>query len=94
MSCVGSDSASAAQCLVGRAGARLATNWGSALPSPVPPLRSRRANSRRFDPETVAIIMLGTMIEAAMLIVVADDRSAAREKSDAVIVDLLEGLRR
>ena len=47
-----------------------------------------------FDPETVAIIMLGTMIEAAMLIVVADDRSAAREKSDAVIVDLLEGLRR
>lgn len=47
-----------------------------------------------FDPETVAIIMLGTMIEAAMLIVVADDRSAAREKADAVIVDLLEGLRR
>ena len=47
-----------------------------------------------FDPETVAIIMLGTMIEAAMLIVVADDRSAAREKLDAVIVDLLEGLRR
>ncbi len=47
-----------------------------------------------FDAETVAIIMLGTMIEAAMLIVVADDRSAAREKSEAVIVDLLEGLRR
>ena len=47
-----------------------------------------------YDPETVAIIMLGTMIEAAMLIVVADDRSAAREKSEAVIVDLLEGLRR
>ena len=29
-----------------------------------------------------------------MLIVVADDRSAARERSEAVIVDLLEGLRR
>jgi hypothetical protein len=46
------------------------------------------------DPETLAIVVLGTMIEAAMLIVVAEDRSAAREKSEAVIVDLLEGLRR
>jgi AcrR family transcriptional regulator len=46
------------------------------------------------DPETVAIVLLGTMIEAAMLIVVADDRAAAREKSEAVIVDILEGLRR
>jgi hypothetical protein len=34
------------------------------------------------------------MIDAAMLIVVAEDRSAARERSEAVIVDLLEGLRR
>ena len=47
-----------------------------------------------YDPETVAIVLLGTMIEAAMLIVVADDPAAAREKSEAVIVDLLEGLRR
>ncbi len=29
-----------------------------------------------------------------MLIVVADDPAAARERSEAVIVDLLEGLRR
>ncbi len=47
-----------------------------------------------YDPETLAMVLLGTMIEAAMLILVAEDRSAAREKSEAVIVDLLEGLRR
>ena len=29
-----------------------------------------------------------------MLIVVAEDRAAARERSESVIVDLLEGLRR
>jgi AcrR family transcriptional regulator len=45
------------------------------------------------DPETTAQILLGTLIEAAMLIVVAADRVAARERSEAVIVDLLEGLR-
>ncbi len=46
------------------------------------------------DPETTAHALLGALIEAAMLIVVAEDRSAARERSEAVIVDLLEGLRR
>lgn len=46
------------------------------------------------DPETMAIILLGAMIDAAMLIVVAEDRTAARERSEAVIVDLLTGLRR
>ncbi len=46
------------------------------------------------DPETIAIILLGALIEAAMLILVAADRPAARERSEAVIVDLLEGLRR
>jgi len=46
------------------------------------------------DPETVAIVLLGAMIDAAMLIAVAEDRAAARERSEAVIVDLLEGLRR
>jgi AcrR family transcriptional regulator len=46
------------------------------------------------DPETLAIVLLGAMIDAAMLIVVATDRGAARERSEAVIVDLLEGLRR
>ncbi len=46
------------------------------------------------DPETVAQILLGALIEAAMLIVVADDRGAARKRSELVIVDLLEGLRR
>jgi hypothetical protein len=34
------------------------------------------------------------MIEAATLIAVAADRRAARERSEAVVVDLLEGLRR
>jgi AcrR family transcriptional regulator len=46
------------------------------------------------DPDTTAQILLGAMIEAAMLIAVADDRRAARERSEAVIADLLEGLRR
>jgi AcrR family transcriptional regulator len=44
--------------------------------------------------ETMAIVLLGAMIDAAMLIVVAEDRTVARERSEAVIVDLLEGLRR
>jgi hypothetical protein len=46
------------------------------------------------DPETMSIVLLGAMIDAAMLIVVAEDRTAARERSEAVIVDMLEGLRR
>jgi AcrR family transcriptional regulator len=46
------------------------------------------------DPEALAIIVLGAMIEAAMLIVVADDRAAARERSEAVVSELLLGLRR
>jgi AcrR family transcriptional regulator len=46
------------------------------------------------DPETMAIVLLGAMIDAAMLISTAEDRAAARERSEAVIVDLLEGLRR
>lgn len=45
------------------------------------------------DPETIAQILLGALIEAAMLIVVAEDRAAARERSESVVVDLLEGLR-
>jgi AcrR family transcriptional regulator len=47
-----------------------------------------------YDPEMTAIILLGAMIEAATLIAVASDRRAARERSEAVVVDLLEGLRR
>jgi AcrR family transcriptional regulator len=47
-----------------------------------------------LDPETAAQILLGTLIEAAMLIVVAEDRRAARLRSEAVVVDLIEGLRR
>jgi AcrR family transcriptional regulator len=46
------------------------------------------------DPETTALVLLGAMIEAAMLIAVASDRQAARERSEVVVVDLLEGLRR
>ncbi len=48
----------------------------------------------RRDPETTAIVLLGALIEAAMLIVVAEDRAAARERSEAVIEDLLTGIRR
>ena len=46
------------------------------------------------DPETTALVLLGALIEGAMLIAVAEDRAAARERSEAVIVDLLQGLRR
>jgi AcrR family transcriptional regulator len=46
------------------------------------------------DPETTALVLFGALIEAAMPIAVAADRAAARERSEAVIVDLLEGLRR
>jgi AcrR family transcriptional regulator len=47
-----------------------------------------------YDPETTAMVLLGAMIEAAMLIAVAADRRAARERAEVVVVDLLEGLRR
>lgn len=46
------------------------------------------------DPETLALVLLGAMIEAATLIAVAEDRRAARERSEAVVVDLLTSLRR
>jgi AcrR family transcriptional regulator len=46
------------------------------------------------DPETMALMLLGALIEAAMLIVVADDRGEARRRSEVVIVEMLEGLRR
>jgi AcrR family transcriptional regulator len=48
---------------------------------------------RPLDPMTTAQILLGALIEAAMLIVVAEDRSGAREHSELVIVELIEGLR-
>lgn len=46
------------------------------------------------DPETLAIVLLGAVIDAAMLIVASDRPAAARQRSEAVIVDVLEGLRR
>jgi AcrR family transcriptional regulator len=46
------------------------------------------------DPETAGMVLLGTMIEAATLVVAAEDPTAQRERSEAVIVDLLQGLRR
>ena len=46
------------------------------------------------DPETIAIVLLGAMIEAATLVLVAEDPAATRERAEAVVVDLLEGLRR
>ncbi len=45
-------------------------------------------------PEVLAHTLLAALIEVALLIAVAEDRAAARERSEAVIVDLLEGLRR
>lgn len=45
------------------------------------------------DPETTAQILLGALIEAAMLVSVAADSRAARESSEAVVVELIEGLR-
>jgi AcrR family transcriptional regulator len=45
------------------------------------------------DAETTAQVLLGALIEAAMLIVVAEDPMIARERSEAVIVELIEGLR-
>jgi AcrR family transcriptional regulator len=46
------------------------------------------------DPETASMILLAALLEGAMLIVAGGDRAAARERSEKVIVDLLEGLRR
>lgn len=46
------------------------------------------------DPETLAMVLLGALIDAATLIAVAKDRATARERCEEVIVDLLEGLRR
>lgn len=45
------------------------------------------------DPEATAQILLGALIEAAMLVVVADDPAAARRRSEAIVVELIEGLR-
>lgn len=45
------------------------------------------------DPETTAQILLGALIEAAMLIVVAEDPGGARRESEAVVVELIKGLR-
>ena len=46
------------------------------------------------DPETTAIVLLGAMIEAATLIATADEPALQRERSEEVVVNLLEGLRR
>lgn len=46
------------------------------------------------DPETTALVLLAGLIEAALLIVAAEDRRAALKRSEAVIADLLAGLRR
>jgi AcrR family transcriptional regulator len=49
---------------------------------------------RPVDPEAAALILIGVLLEAAMPIVHAEDRAAARARSEAVVVALLEGLRR
>jgi AcrR family transcriptional regulator len=48
----------------------------------------------RRDPETLAHVLLGALIEAAMLIAVAENRPQARRRSESVVADLLEGLHR
>jgi AcrR family transcriptional regulator len=49
---------------------------------------------RERHPRTVAHVLLGALIEAAMLVATAEDRAAERARCEAVVVDLLEGLRR
>lgn len=46
------------------------------------------------DPETLAIVVLGAVIEAAVLIAGAEEPAAAHERSEPVVLALLEGLRR
>ena len=45
------------------------------------------------NPEPTAQILLGALIEAAMLISVAEDPASARQESESVVVELIEGLR-
>ena len=47
-----------------------------------------------LDPEAPALVLIGALIEAAMQIAVAEDRAAARQRSETVIIEMLEGLRR
>ena len=47
-----------------------------------------------LHPETTAMVLLGALIEAAMQIAVASDRGAVRQRSERVIIEMLEGLRR
>ena len=46
------------------------------------------------DPETMAMVILGAMMEAATMIVFAEDPAEARERCEPVALDVLEGLRR
>jgi AcrR family transcriptional regulator len=46
------------------------------------------------DPELLSHALLAAMIETATLIAFSEDRAAARMRSEPVIVDMLEGLRR
>ena len=77
--CGGSASARAAGCWAGRAGegGRTELGLGVALAT-VPAAAIEAGELPPNDPETIAIILLGAMIEAAMLIVVADDPAAVR----------------
>ncbi|HVO55972.1 MAG TPA: TetR/AcrR family transcriptional regulator [Solirubrobacterales bacterium] len=45
------------------------------------------------DPEPTAQILLGALIEAAMLIAVAENPTHARQESEPVVVELIKGLR-
>jgi AcrR family transcriptional regulator len=49
---------------------------------------------RRTDVESTAHLMLAALIEAALLIVTADDPSAARRDAELPLMRMLEGLRR
>lgn len=48
---------------------------------------------RRVDPEVAAHVVLGALIEAALLIATADDAAATRAVAEPVFIAMLEGLR-
>ncbi len=71
-----------------------ASSLGAGVAVAVAVAAAEAGELRSDDPETVGLVVLGALIEAAMLIVDAEDAAAARRRSEKVVVELLEGLRR
>ena len=93
-SCVASVCCRAVPCSAGRAGGLAASELGIGLTLALVSAAMEAGELPPRDPEATALVLLAALIEAAMLIVVAEDPAAARERSEEVIADLLEGLRR